>query len=807
MRRSLIAAGTAVAAVLMTMVAGPAPAAAAPAAKVMIVGDSISHGSSGDWTWRYRLWKHLQPRVTGLDFVGPRNDLFDNVAGTSGSQAYADGSFDRDHNALWGNTLSAAGDTIQGRTAAGTPDVMLVLLGINDLTFLTSPEGTEASLRRFIDRARDGKPDVKFVFGRVLPKRLPPSDTTFAGKLADYNNRLVRTAAELSKPESPIVVANTDAGFDPAADTWDGVHANPAGELKIAAAFADRLASAYAIGAAYPRPLPAVALGPRTAPTLSAAPGNGQAVLSWTASPGATGYYVWTRNVTAGEALHRLPWPVPASPWTAALLTNGATYEFQLQTTKGDNTGVFSNKVTVTPTVPPPAAPSGFTVTPGNGEATLSWTAPATATGAYIWTRNVTAGETLHRLPWPVQSPWTAALLTNGATYEFAVQSVSGLVEGSRTTVRAVTPTGPAPLAPTDLTATSGNGSATLRWTAKPNATGAYVWLRNITAGETLHKLPYPVQSPWTAAGLVNGAQYEFKVQSVNGLITGGVSAGAPVTPRGPLPRPPTDLIATASPAQIQLRWSASANATGYYVWVIDEQAGWWKRLPYPVSGTSLTYAPAINGHRYFFILQPVNGLQEADCVPLTIDHAEGCSNQAWARPEAPWRELTITGTKAQEQSTYCGPTAMQAVLRYFGVSVEQDFIADVTGTDAIGTRPWLMGNAMNRYAPSHPYDSTTNLDNGRVLTGVVGSIDQGLGPIVLLVSSDELPWGGGSFLQAHYLVVLGYKYDDLNGMGPQYRVLDPQTNTRHVIRASQWESMSYLEGLLTYVVAPSPVF
>ena len=131
------------------------PARAASPARIMIVGDSISQGSAGDYTWRYRLWKHLQPKVPGLDFVGVRNDLFDNVANVQGSQAYADSNFDRDHNALWGNTLDASGDTIQTRTAATTPDVMLVLLGINDLTFLTSPAGTEARIRwRFRSASR-----------------------------------------------------------------------------------------------------------------------------------------------------------------------------------------------------------------------------------------------------------------------------------------------------------------------------------------------------------------------------------------------------------------------------------------------------------------------------------------------------------------------------------------------------------------------------------------------------------------------------------------------------------------------------
>jgi hypothetical protein len=41
--------------VLLTAV----PARAAAATRVLIVGDSITQGSAGDFTWRYRLWKHL----------------------------------------------------------------------------------------------------------------------------------------------------------------------------------------------------------------------------------------------------------------------------------------------------------------------------------------------------------------------------------------------------------------------------------------------------------------------------------------------------------------------------------------------------------------------------------------------------------------------------------------------------------------------------------------------------------------------------------------------------------------------------
>ena len=39
--------------------------------RVMIVGDSISHGEEGDWTWRYRLWQWFKGSTsTSVDFVG-----------------------------------------------------------------------------------------------------------------------------------------------------------------------------------------------------------------------------------------------------------------------------------------------------------------------------------------------------------------------------------------------------------------------------------------------------------------------------------------------------------------------------------------------------------------------------------------------------------------------------------------------------------------------------------------------------------------------------------------------------------------
>lgn len=40
-------------------------------AKLMFVGDSITHGQEGDYTWRYRLWEWLKDSNVHFQFVGP----------------------------------------------------------------------------------------------------------------------------------------------------------------------------------------------------------------------------------------------------------------------------------------------------------------------------------------------------------------------------------------------------------------------------------------------------------------------------------------------------------------------------------------------------------------------------------------------------------------------------------------------------------------------------------------------------------------------------------------------------------------
>lgn len=591
--------------------------------KIMITGDSISQGSSGDYTWRYRLYKHLTANGVTPDFVGPYNSLFDNVQDKQSDCSYADSSFSTAHNAVWGRMLLDEKSVIQGKVSAAAPEYMLVLLGINDLAYgMNDPAGAEADLRTFIGNARAAKPDIKLVIGKLLPTGRAQTDSAFASLVSDYNSRISDVASSMSTSTSPIAVADNNADIDPDKDLWDGTHPNAAGDVKIAAAFSDALADEFGLGAAYPRPYPAVPMGPQQPPQLQVtANDDGQGVMSWTASTGANGYKVSERNITKGDQdFHPLPYLLSPNdnPWTNPTLIPGDTYELKIQAFKGIDGGAWSNTVTFTATGEVPSQPpTNLTVTAGDGQATLNWTASPNATGYYIHRRNVTWGDTsFTRLPYPVSGgPWTDGLMINGATYEFKVQAINGAILGGMTEAVSVTPTGPAPGAPTGLSVSAGDGEATLTWTDAEHATGYYVWMKNVAAGETdFTRLPYTVSGgSWTAGSLVNGGEYEFKLQSVNGLVEGGTTGAVSATPTGPAPGAPTGLSAAPGDHQAQLTWNQSTHATGYFVWVRNVTVGetGFTRLPYSVSGGSWTYTNMVNGATYQIKLQAVNGLIE----------------------------------------------------------------------------------------------------------------------------------------------------------------------------------------------------
>lgn len=384
-----------VVALVVTFVGAPAraetgedPADQAPT-RILLLGDSVTQGSSGDWTWRYRLWQHLTASGASFDFVGPRDDLWDLRTGGPGASSYADPAFDRDHAARWGMWAGFLDEPVADLMADHQPDVLVVMLGVNDLIWSDDPpEAVAERMGAIVDTARASNPDVAVVLAEATQTSFPD--------VPAFNAALAAVAEGRSTGASPVVLADTTAGYDGAADTWDGSHPNARGEARIAAEVADALA-VLGVGTPVPRPLVLPAVGPVTAPTLSGTAGNGFADLAWTGPDGATGHRLWARDRSVTTTWSLLAPELPRDgTHRADGLTNGHRYEFRLQPVKGDDEperATYSNVVAAIPvaaTAPPPAltAPARIRAAAGGRCVRLEWSRVAAVTGYRVdrWT-------------------------------------------------------------------------------------------------------------------------------------------------------------------------------------------------------------------------------------------------------------------------------------------------------------------------------------------------------------------------------------------------------------------------------------
>ena len=191
-----------------------------------------------------------------------------------------------------------------------------------------------------------------------------------------------------------------------------------------------------------------------------------------------------------------------------------------------------------------PAAPTGVSATAGDGSAVVSWTAPADG-GSGITSYTVTPyiGASAQPVRTVTGSPpatsTTVTGLSNGTAYTFTVSATNALGTGPASAASSpVTPTGPtAPGAPTGVTATAGDGSAVVSWTA-PADGGSGITSYTVTpyVGATAQTVTTVTGSPpatsTTVTGLTNGSAYTFRVTATNAVGTGPASAASgPVTP------------------------------------------------------------------------------------------------------------------------------------------------------------------------------------------------------------------------------------------------------------------------------------
>ncbi|MQM27624.1 cellulose binding domain-containing protein [Glycomyces albidus] len=191
------------------------------AVRIMPLGDSIT-GSPG--CWRGNLWQLLDQAGHDVDFVG------------SLSQACNPAGSDPDHEGHGGFlvTQSVNNGSVRSWLEQNTPDVLLLHFATNDVWSSIPPATILAAYTTLVGDLRELNPDAVILAAQLIPL-VPSNCADCPQRMVDFNAQIPAWAAAHSTAESPIVVVDQHTGWVPSVDTYDGVHPDEDGYVKLAA--------------------------------------------------------------------------------------------------------------------------------------------------------------------------------------------------------------------------------------------------------------------------------------------------------------------------------------------------------------------------------------------------------------------------------------------------------------------------------------------------------------------------------------------------------------------------------------------
>ena len=339
-------------------------------------------------------------------------------------------------------------------------------------------------------------------------------------------------------------------------------------------------------------PVTPAATTPSAPTALIATPGNGSATIAFNAGSD-NGSAIINYQYSVDSGVWTSLSPIDAtSPITISGLTNGITYSIRLRAVNsaGSGLGTASAAVSVTP-LGVPAAPTSLVATPGNGGASISFTAGSNNGSAISnYQYSVDGGEWIAISPAVTASPVAVTGLANGATYAIRLRAINNVGDGlgAASNPVSVTPLS-VPSAPTSLVATPGNRSATIAFTAgSDNGSVITNYQYSLNSGSWIALSPAGSTSPITISGLTNGSVYSVRLRAINGAGDGlgAVSEPVTVTPAG-VPSAPTSLVATPGNGSATIAFTAGSDngsAITNYEYSLD--SGSWIALS-PTDSTS----------------------------------------------------------------------------------------------------------------------------------------------------------------------------------------------------------------------------
>jgi fibronectin type 3 domain-containing protein len=178
---------------------------------------------------------------------------------------------------------------------------------------------------------------------------------------------------------------------------------------------------------------------------VRASAGDNQATISWDAVGGATSYNIYRGTSTGVTKATGTQITNVTSPSVVTGLTNGTAYFFVVTAVNANGESAESFEVSATPAAtPPPAAPGGVSATPGDAQASVSWSAVAGATSYNLyWATTTGVTKATGTKITGVTTPSAVTGLANGTKYYFVVTAVGAGGESAESAEVFATPVAP----------------------------------------------------------------------------------------------------------------------------------------------------------------------------------------------------------------------------------------------------------------------------------------------------------------------------------------------------------------------------
>ncbi len=489
---------------------------------------------------------------------------------------------------------------------------------------------------------------------------------------------------------------------------------------------------------------------PKPPATTGAVSNESSVTVTWSASVGASSYYVKFDGVEY-LALN--------SPCDFTGLKPNTSYAYQVCARSADGTGTYTAQKTIMTSPKPPEAPS---VAVTKNAVTLSWAAVAGATSYDVLFSGITYNV--------AGTSKTISGLTPGTSYTYAIRANNAGGSSTYGATQTIITLGKFPAVPAGVKKTATEDSITISWDAVDGATGY-----DILFNGTLYSV---TSTSKTITGLSPNTNYTCQVRAKDADGPGSYSSTQTVTTT---PKAPANASATVSENAVTLNWDAVPGAKSYDILFNGTE--------HNVTGTSktITGLPANSSNTY----------------QIRVNNSDGSSSYGIKRTvkTAPNPPSSPSVTAARDSVTISWP-ASDGATSYDVLFNGETYNVTGTSKTITGLTP---GTKYSLAVRANNADGSSSYGATQAVTTLPDPPDTPSNvSVTATTNSITVSWNAVSGATSYDVLLNGKTYN-VTGTSKTITGLTPGTDYSYVVRANNAGGSSAYTSTKTIQTIPNP--